>query len=134
MFYVGILTAAVASWLAGAVWYNVFGNAWLLALGKTKAELMGPSGKPSPVPFVLSFLAELVMAFVLATMLPRLGAVTIGGGITAGLLIWVGFVITSIGVNHAYTNQKPALTAIDGGHWLAVLLIQGAILGAFGGS
>lgn len=132
MFYVGILTAAVASWMAGAAWYGLLGDAWLAALGRTKAELMEPSGKPSPLPFVLSFLAELVMAFVLATLLARLGAGTIAGGLATGLLTWVGFVMTSLGVNHAYSNQKPALTAIDGGHWLAVLLIQGAVLGAFG--
>jgi hypothetical protein len=37
-----------------------------------------------------------------------------------------------MGVNHVFTNQKPALTAIDTGHWLAVLLLQGAVIGAFG--
>ncbi len=34
-------------------------------------------------------------------------------------------------VNHAFLGTKRTLT-IDGGHWLAVLLIQGAIIGVWG--
>jgi hypothetical protein len=32
----------------------------------------------------------------------------------------------------AFQGAKGALTVIDGGHWLGVLLIQGAILGWWG--
>jgi hypothetical protein len=35
-------------------------------------------------------------------------------------------------VNYAFGNRKLALSLIDGGHWLAVLLIMGAVIGAFG--
>ena len=35
-------------------------------------------------------------------------------------------------VNHAFQGAKRSLTLIDGGHWLGVLLIQGAILGWWG--
>ena len=35
-------------------------------------------------------------------------------------------------VNNAFTGRKAMLTVIDGGHWLAVLLVQGAIIGAMG--
>ena len=35
--------------------------------------------------------------------------------------------------NYAFQGRKPMLTVIDGGYWLAVLLVIGAILGAFGG-
>jgi len=29
--------------------------------------------------------------------------------------------------------MKPALTLLDGGHWLGVLLLQGAVIGWLGG-
>lgn len=41
-------------------------------------------------------------------------------------------VITTMAVNHAFQGQRGALTLTDGGHWLGVLLIQGAILGWWG--
>jgi hypothetical protein len=127
-----VLAAAVAGWLLGAVWYRAFGTPWLAALGKTMEELVGPSGKPSPVPFVVAFVALLVMSAVLAVFIGQTGPATIGRGVLVGFLAWLGFVVTSMSVNHGFTNQKPALTAIDGGHWLAVLLLQGAVIGAFG--
>jgi hypothetical protein len=49
-----------------------------------------------------------------------------------GLFLWVGFVITTMAVNHAFQGAKPMLTLIDGGHWLGVLLLQGLMLGWIG--
>jgi hypothetical protein len=31
-----------------------------------------------------------------------------------------------------FSFRKPKLSVIDGGHWLAVLIVMGAIIGAFG--
>jgi hypothetical protein len=130
--YLAVLVAAIGGWLLGAAWYALLGNTWMTAVGKTKADLVGPSGKHSPIPFVLSFVALVVMAAVLAEFISEAGPATVQRGILVGFLAWLGFVITSMSVNHAFTSQKPALTAIDGGHWLAVLLLQGAVIGAFG--
>ena len=130
--YFAILAAAVAAWLVGAVWYMALGKPWMAALGKTREELMGPTGKPSTGPFIISFVAELVMAFALAVLLVQIGPVTLANGITTGFLAWLGFVATSMVVNHAYGGVRPMLTVIDSGHWLAVLLVEGAVIGAFG--
>jgi hypothetical protein len=132
--YWAIVIAAVASWLVGAVWYMVLGRTWMAALGKTREELMGPSGKPSPVPFVVAFVAELVMAWVLAGIIGHLGQgqVTLSNGIISGFFTWLGFVATTIAVNYGYSGARPSLTLIDGGHWLAVLVVQGAVIGFLG--
>jgi hypothetical protein len=53
------------------------------------------------------------------------------GMITAGF-IWLGFVMTTLVVNHQYQMQRTSLTVIDGLHWLGVLLIQGLVIGLFG--
>lgn len=127
---VAIPLAAVASWLFGAAWYGLLGPAWLVALGTTKAELTGGRDRPSPLPFVLSFAAELVMASVLAILVAQLGLTGAAGGMAAGILAFVGFVATTVGVNHAYSGADPSLTLIDGGHWLAAMIVQGAVIGA----
>jgi hypothetical protein len=59
-------------------------------------------------------------------------AISVRSGAIAGFLLWLGFVITTMAVNHAFQGERRALTLIDGGHWLGVLLIQGAILGWWG--
>jgi hypothetical protein len=132
--YLAVLAAAVAGWLVGAVWYGVLGNAWMAALGWTVADMTDPDGKRRmPVgPMILAFVAQIVMALMLAGIVGHLGAPTVANGVISGALVWLGFVITSIAVNNAFQRRKPILTVIDGGHWLAVLVIQGAVLGLFG--
>lgn len=123
--YLAILAAAAAAWLFGMVWYMSLGNLWMAAIGKTKADL-----NPSPVPFIVAFLALLVMAWVLSGLIGHMGEVTLRNGLASGFVAWLGFVITTMAVNHGFGGQKLKLTVIDGGHWLGVLLIEGAILGA----
>jgi uncharacterized membrane protein len=131
--YLAVLVAAVAAWVLGAVWYKVFSTQWLAALGKSKADLTGPAGKPkSYVPFVLVFVAELIMAWMLAGILGHLGAITVKNGVLSGAFCWFGFVLTTIATNNAFAGRKVMLTVIDAGHWLAVLVVMGAIIGAFG--
>lgn len=129
-----VLAAAVASWLAGAIWYTALARPWLIALGKTRGELMGPDGKASAVPFIVAFLALLLMAWVLAGLVGHFGAgqITVTNGIISGVVAWLGFVVTTLATNHGFGGQRPMLTLIDGGHWLAVMVIQGAIIGLFG--
>ncbi len=59
------------------------------------------------------------------------GPLTVRLGLISGAFIWFGFILTSIAVNHAFSGRKTMLTVIDAGHWLGVMLILGAILGAF---
>mgnify|MGYP001820378775 FL=1 len=131
MNYIAVFVAALAGFGVGAVWYGVFGKAWLDALGKSEDDIKG-SGAAQALPFVTGLVADLVMAIMLAGLMGHLGNISIHGGLITGLFVWVGFVITTMGVNHAFSGASPKLTAIDGGHWLAVLLVMGAIIGAIG--
>ncbi len=131
MNYIAVFVAALAGFGVGAVWYGVFGKAWLDTLGKSEDDIKG-SGAAQALPFVTGLVADLVMAIMLAGLMGHLGNISIHGGLITGLFVWVGFVITTMGVNHAFSGASPKLTAIDGGHWLAVLLVMGAIIGAIG--
>lgn len=128
--YLAVLVAAVAAFAFGAAWYMTLSRAWLAAVGLTREQV----ARRSPVPFAVSFVALLVMAWVLAGMLAHFGAgqVTVRNGIVSGLFLWLGFVVTTLAVNNAYGQRKPSLTVIDGLHWLGVLVVQGAVIGAMG--
>ena len=99
------------------------------------AKFEAKKGTPAAyAPYILSFIAELIMAWVLAGMIGHLGVgqVTIRNGVISGLFAWLGLVVTTMAVNNAFGGRKAMLTAIDSGHWLVVLLIMGAIIGAMG--
>jgi len=130
--YLAVIIATLAGFGLGAVWYMVLGGVWLRAIGKTKEELSKDEGAAKALPFIIALVALFVMALMLAGLMGHLGNVTVRGGVISGLFLWVGFVITTMGVNHAFSAAKPMLTLIDGGHWLAVLLVMGAVIGAFG--
>lgn len=131
--YLAVLLAAGASFVVTALWYGLPGRQWMLALGWSSAEIAATRKMPTG-PLLTAFLAELLMAFVLRGVLGHLGpgTTTLRNGLISGLFIWGGFVVTSLVVDNAFARRKLLLTLIGAGHWLAVLLVQGAILGAMG--
>jgi len=126
--WLAVVLATVASFAFGAAWYMGLSRQWLVALGKTRDQL-----NVGYTPFIWSVVVELVMAYFLALLTPALlGEVTVVGGLIVAAHMWVGFVITSLIMNHRYEGTKWSLTVIDGLHLLGVLLIQGAVIGVFG--
>ena len=132
--FVAVLAAAVAGWLVGAVWYGVLGKQWMAALGWTEADCTGPDGKrhmPAG-PMVLAFVAQLIIALMLAGLMGHMGSANPQTGIVSGILVWLGFVVTTNAVGNAFQKRKIMLTVIDSGHWLVVLIVVGAVIGLFG--
>lgn len=135
--YLAIIVAALAGFGFGAVYYMSLAKPWMNATGWS-AEEQAAKAKAgmgaSKTPFVIAIIANLVMAWVLAGLISHLGPgqTTIRNGLISGVFCWLGFVITTQSVNYAFGGRKHALTLIDGGHWLGVLLIMGAVIGAFG--
>ena len=74
--YWAILIAAGAGWIAGAAWYMSLGKYWQEAIGMTAEQMAECRRRPHAwVPFVLAFLANLVMAWTLAGILGHFGTV-----------------------------------------------------------
>jgi len=127
--WLAVVLATVASFAFGAAWYMGLSRQWLSALGKTREQL-----NVGYTPFIWSVLVELVMAYFLALLTPVLmGEVTVAGGAIVGAHMWLGFVVTSLIMNHRYEGMKWSLTVIDGLHLLGVLVVQGVVIGLFGG-
>ena len=128
----GVVVAAVASFAFGAAYYTILSKAWLEASGKTEDEV---KQERTATPFITSFIGLVVMAIVISSQfLPeKMGFETTSTryAIHIALLIWVGFIVTSMATNNAFQGAKPRLTLIDAGHWLGVVVIQAAILCAF---
>jgi hypothetical protein len=134
--FISIGIAAVAAWLFGGVYYTALSKPWLAAQGKTleqcKAEQAGKSGAAMAMPFILVFVAELIIAFTLYGILVHMGTFTIRAGLISAAFCWFGFVLTTIASNNAFGGKRPMLTVLDGGAWLGAMLIIGAIVGGMG--
>ncbi len=129
--YLAILLAALAAFGWGAIYYMTLSKQWLAAVGLSKEQMQ--TGR-SASPFVISFVALIVMSWVLAGTVGHLGPgqVTLKNGIISGLFLWLGFIATTVFVNNAYPGRKYSLSVIDSIHWLGVVVIEGAVIGAMG--
>ena len=99
------------------------------AAGPNGLQSSGRRGGPSPAPFLIAFLAQLLMAWTLAGLLGHLGPVTVANALISAFFVWLGFSLTTMIVNHRFQMAPWSLTLIDGGHWLGVLLVEGLVIG-----
>ncbi|NNF79452.1 MAG: DUF1761 domain-containing protein [Rhizobiales bacterium] len=124
--YLAVLGAAVAAFMFGAAWYGGLSKQWMAAAGLSEPP------KPNPMIYALTFLCQLVIAWVLAGVMGHLSQISVTGGMISAFFIWLGFVATTLIVNHRFQDASWSLTIIDGGHWLGVLMIMGIVIGLIG--
>lgn len=112
---VSVLAAAAAAWIFGAVWYMALSRPWLAVAGIR----VGPDGKPeggSPLPFILSAVAMVLVSGMMRHIFNASGIDTAAAGITSGLGIGAFFIAPWIMINNAYTSRPFMLTVIDSGY------------------
>ncbi len=125
--YLAVCIAAVAAMPVGAAWYGALGKPWMAAVGLKPDDI-----EQKPSLYIIAAICHLVIAFFLAGIIGHIGTHSLGGGIVTAFFCWLGFVVPTMCVNHRFQGTGWDLTAIDGGHWLATFLLQGAIIGWFG--
>jgi hypothetical protein len=126
--YFAVVIAAIVAWIGGVVWYITLGKTWMAALGMTPEKMETTNSFGFYLPFILLFLADLIIGWTLAGILFHLGAHTVRSGLIIGALCWLGFVLTTMLVNNSFAKRDWRLIFIDGGHWLLVLLLMGTII------
>ena len=130
--WIAIIVATIASMALGFVWYMALARQWMGALDKTREQIMSSSGANPSMPFIIAALMQLVMAYFLALFTPKLmGSIDVNNAVIVGFHLWLGYVITSMIINHRYQGAKWSLTLIDGGYLLGVLVVQGVVIGLF---
>lgn len=127
--YVAVLVSAIVYWLLGAVWFAMlFGKQWMALEGITEAQ----TKSMSPVlPYIASFVLNLLIAFVLAQLCAWRNANTAARGASLGVMLWIGIVGPVTYTTNMYEMRPLNLFLINEGYVLVGLLVMGAILGAW---
>lgn len=132
--YLSVGIATLAGYVVGAVYYMALGKAWMRAAALDPATM-----KMRYSPFVISFVAEFILAVVLYMLLDDISFAgtfseefDLKSSIAWAVIIWIGLVAMPLTVNHRYQGSSWVLTVIDGIHWLLVLLVMAAVIGWFG--
>jgi hypothetical protein len=127
--YAAVFVSALAYWILGALWYGfLFTKPWM-ALEQMTAE---KAASMNPVlPYIITFVLNLLIAFVLAQICIWRNANTAARGAALGILLWIGFVGPIAFTNYMYEMRPMQLFAINEFYSLAGLCLMGAILGAW---
>jgi surface polysaccharide O-acyltransferase-like enzyme len=127
--YAAVFISALAYWLLGAVWYGVlFSKPWMALenISIEQAKSMNPV-----LPYVITFVLNLLIAYALAQVCIWRNANTIGRGASVGVLLWIGFVGPITFTTYMYEMRPKELFAINQFYPLAGLVMMGAIIGAW---
>lgn len=131
--WLAVLACVVAAMVIGFFYYSekTFFPTWWKAIGKTGDPTMTGGGGMT---WGLTILAALVQAIFMSLFVTAMGSMSGGAtlisGMTAGFLLWLGFVVPSSLTNKLFAGQLKAWFIEVGGH-LVTFVVMGAILGAW---
>jgi hypothetical protein len=124
--YVAVIVCAVVYWLIGGLWYGfLFTKPWMVLEGDA------PNHVNPILPYIVTFVLNLLIAFVLAQVCIWRNANTAARGAAIGVLLWLGVVGPITLTTAMYEGRPLELFAINEFYPLVGLCLMGAILGAW---
>ena len=131
---VGVLIAAVASFILGMVWYspNVFGKKWMKLAGISNKKMKEAKEKGMMLNMLGGFVSSVLMAGVLSIFLAYAGAATIPAALVVAFLLWLGMIATTQ-IGAILWEGKPAgLFCLNTSYSLANLFVMAIALQLMG--
>ena len=123
--WLAVLLATASAFVLGGLWYGpLFKNAWCRENGTDPNA--PPAGHPARI-FGIAILSALVAAVAFAAYLGP--APALSAALQAGVLVGLGWVATSFGINYAFAGRSLKLWLIDGGYHVLQFALYGLILG-----
>jgi hypothetical protein len=122
-----VLVTGVVYMIIGFFWYSMraFGTPWSKMIGMTEEEMRKGA---NPLIFVLTFVLALAAGAALAVVVRSVGATTALGGLKAGLLVAVGFVLTTFGSEYIFSRRPFKLYLITAGYQAVAIVVNAIIL------
>ena len=133
--YLGVLIAAVASFIVGFLWHGpLFGKQWIKLMGIPQAEVDAMRAKgmgPMMPQMVAAFIQQLVMAFVLAHFALAWGATDLFGALQLAFWTWLGFIATVLLNGVLWEKRSVNLYLFNIVYHLAALIVMAVALAMF---
>ena len=132
MQFLVVILATVVAYAFGAFWYIFMSKPWMVAAGIP----MDASGKPTrnggAMPFVIGFVATLLVAGMMRHIFVQSHLETVGLGAMGGFGIGAFLITPWVAMNYTFSGRPFQLTLIDGANSVVGCTLMGIIFGAFG--
>jgi hypothetical protein len=128
--HLAVWIAGVVQFLLGAAWYSLLSAPWMAGIGKTEAQLMADNAG-SPAPYIIGLVAALAVAYGLAWLLPKLDAQSAIAGATAGIVLALVFIGSTMAMNYGFEQRPLSLWLINAGYMTVGMAVMGGIIGGW---
>ena len=127
---VGVVMAAVVTFLIGMIWYSpiLFAKPWVALNGYTPEKLV-ELRKGAPKAYGISFLAYLLLGVGIAAVV-RFDSPL--GGMWTGMQVWTFLVMPVSLTGLVFSDRRLGAWLIDAGYQLVYFAAMGAILSRWG--
>ena len=124
MGFLGVVAAAAAAWIFGAVWYGVIGKQWMAASGLTEESI----DRKNPAPYIVSFLCALLVAGMTRHVLSMTGVEGVGKSMLIGLGLGLFVAAPWIATNVMFSQRPRSLIWMDGVYPTVGMALMGLVL------
>jgi hypothetical protein len=127
-----LIVASLSTFVVGFLWYGnfLFGKSWQKLAGLSDEDITkGNMALIYGLAFVLNFVAALFISF-FTEIAMMLGTSAFLAGLFA-VVLCIGFVATSFGVNFLFSRKPLKLYFIDVGYMVVSFFVMGVIIGSW---
>jgi hypothetical protein len=122
--WVVVILGAIFNMVLGFIWYGpFFGKLWLKLIGKKTEEIDSKAGM-----YILTFIASLVGAYVLAVVIEGLAISLWWQGIVMGAVLWVGIGATATLNTNTFEDSPRGTWVLFALYQLIVFSAEGFVL------
>ncbi len=128
--YLAVFLAAIAAMTIGFLWYSpfLFGKVWIGLAGMSEQTLKEAKKKGMTKTCAAAFVNNLLMGFVLATILYLTAVPTPLDAVLITLIVWAGFVMTVLLGGVLWEGKPFKLYLINAGYYLVGMMVMSLII------
>ena len=127
-----VILAAVVAYAFGAAWYMSMSKPWMQAAGIPMDAGGKPMGNGSAMPFVVGFVAQLLVAGMMRHIFVQAHLDTVLLGIMGGFGIGAFLITPWVTMNYAFAGRPYKLALLDGVNAVVGCTLMGIVFGLFG--
>ena len=128
MQYLVVILAAAVAYGFGAFWYIRMAKPWMAAAGVPVDANGKPTSGGNPMPFIIGFVAELLVAGMMRHIFAQAHLDSLIEGIMGGFGIGAFLITPWVAMNYAFAGRPFKLTMLDGVNSIVGCTLMGVVL------
>lgn len=128
--WLAVVVLTALNMALGALWYSaLFAKQWMAIMTKDRgAEALAGMGAGEAKAYAFSLVGSFLIVYILARFVGYRQADSFGQGVLTGIMVWVGFVVTTSLGGILFERRPKGLYLINNAYHLVSLALVGAVL------